>query len=111
MYEIECENRDLLVGAYNTEAGLTLNISNIKGAISDKAEMITHADLIPSFMADAPKMPEVKVSIKCDGATKAILKSPELSSDVEIAVTYEDGKAKFAIPAGTFASYALIVLA
>ena len=110
MYDIECENGDLLVGAYNTEAGLAINVSNIKGCISDEAEMITHADLIPSFTADAPKMPEVKVSIKCDGATKATLKSPELAKDVKLDVTYADGKAKFVVPAGTFASYALIVL-
>ena len=110
MYDIECENKDILVGAYNTEAGLTVNISNIKGCISEKAEMITHADLIPSFVADAPKMPQVKVSIKCDGAKNAVLKTPELAEDVNIPVSYANGKAEFVIPAGTFASYALIVL-
>ena len=110
MYDIECENKDILVGAYNTEAGLTVNISNIKGCISEKAEMITHADLIPSFLPDAPKMPQVKVSIKCDGAKSATLKTPELAEDVNIPVSYANGKAEFVIPAGTFASYALIVL-
>jgi len=109
-YVIECENRDLLVGAYNTEAGLAINISNIKGAIDKEAVMVTHKDLIPSFLADAPKMGEIKVTIKCDGAKTATLKTPERSDAVKLDVTYADGEAKFVIPAGTFASYALIVL-
>ena len=89
---------------------IIVNRANLAGAISDKVEMVRHTDVIPSFADNAPKLPEIKISVKCDGASFAIIKSPEFAGEVKVPVNYADGKANFAIPAGTFASYALIVI-
>ena len=109
-YEIKCDNIDLLAGVYNTEAGIAINIANVKGCISEEAEMVTHSDIITSFVADAPKLPEIKISVKCDGAKSATLKTPEIKGEVKLDVAYAGGVAEFTIPADVFASYALIVI-
>ncbi len=109
-YKIKCDIDELLAGVYNTEAGLAINIANIKDTISKESEMVAHSDIIPSFAKDAPKLPEIKVSVKCDGAKGATLKSPELAGDVKLDTTYTNGVAEFIIPADIFASYALIVI-
>jgi len=109
-YEIKCDVDELLAGVYNTEAGLCVNIANVKDTIPKEVVMAAHTDIISSFAEDAPKLPEIKVKVFCDGAKNAVLKSPELAADVKLDVTYADGAAEFIIPANTFASYALIVI-
>ncbi|MBR5478999.1 MAG: hypothetical protein IKU84_02370 [Clostridia bacterium] len=109
-YEIKCDMDELLAGVYNTEAGLCVNIANVSDTIPKEVVMAAHTDVIPSFVEGAEKLPEIKVSVKCDGAESATLKTPENAEDVKLDVTYSDGVAEFIIPADTFASYALIVI-
>ena len=108
--EIKCDVEELLLGAYNTEAGISINIANVKGTISEEVEIVAHTDLIPGFVSDAKKLPEIKVSVKCDGAKTATLKTPERTEEIKLDVAYADGVASFTIPENTFVSYALIVV-
>ena len=109
-FEIECAEDELLVNAYDTEAGIAINIANIADTIPEDNRLVGHQDIIEHYAEGANKLSEISVKIKASGIRRAVLRTPECDRTFTFDVTEKDGIASFTVPEGTFAAYALIVL-
>ncbi|MBR5478997.1 MAG: hypothetical protein IKU84_02360 [Clostridia bacterium] len=108
--EIECVQKELLLGAYNTPKGIAINICNVEGTIPRDETLIAHSDKLINFCEGAKRLPAMEISVKCEKIKRVYLQTPEYEGEVDLEFTRNDGEVKINVPADTFAAYALILL-
>ncbi|NLZ36731.1 MAG: hypothetical protein GX897_04555 [Clostridiales bacterium] len=102
---------DLLTGAFRTDGGYVVNITNITGCFPEGKAKISHRDTIPAFMKSAAKLDAFTVTLRItEKIEKAYLVSPEIENSVPLPFIRHEDRVEVVIPGGYFSGYAAVVL-
>ena len=99
--------------SYDASGARVLHLVNLADTVSEKADLVTHKNLIPNFCKDAQRLSELRVLVRdlpANLITKVRLVTPEREDEALLPYSYEDEGLFITVPKDTFAAYAMLVL-
>lgn len=107
VFEAKSET-ELFASLFKNPSCHTLHLVNIGGSVKKNGDA-GHADPIPAFCPEAPKIGEVKVKVNAlKKAESVTLYSPETENPLPLKFISDKGRLEFTIPAGSFTGYCAI---
>lgn len=105
----ESKDSELLCGAFETQNGWALHITNITDVLPDDVREVSQHDVLPHFDLKYRMPNPIDVSFAASNQVKSVtLYSPERNDAVKLDFTIQNGRVCFKIPKETFGGYALI---
>lgn len=110
---LDSANDRTVVSGYVVDGALAIHILNLSDTIPEEPCKVSHSDEIKNFTSGGDKLPESKLKVKIPqgiAAKKAVLRSPELSKEIELGMVVCNGVMEITIPGNEFSGYALVAL-